>query len=169
MESWYAYESCFGGHRSFRFYCGLFVRPAQFFFGLFVSVVPVHALEGVTAFVFCCLSGRLYCLHYFLDSGGQFIARAFTLSLSYKKAPGPSATEGRCFTRGDWRSTWFAERQVGYWYPGWYAAWYVGGYSSWYRYFWAYALVWNAGCLGSRRKLSPNASGCPGQRPPGLD
>ena len=57
-------------------------------------------------------SGRPFCLHYFLDSGGQFIARAFTLSLSYKKAPGPSATEGRCFTRGDWRSTWFAERQV---------------------------------------------------------
>ena len=29
-----------------------------------------------------------------------------------KRPPGPSATEGRCFTRGDWRSTWFAERQV---------------------------------------------------------
>ena len=29
-----------------------------------------------------------------------------------KKTPDPSATEGRCFIRGDWRSTWFAERQV---------------------------------------------------------
>ena len=29
-----------------------------------------------------------------------------------KKAPGPSATEGRWLTRGDWRSSWFAERQV---------------------------------------------------------
>ena len=29
-----------------------------------------------------------------------------------KKAPGPSATEERWLTRGDWRSSWFAERQV---------------------------------------------------------
>ena len=58
------------------------------------------------------LPRRLYCLHYFLDSNGQFIARALSLTLSYEEAPGPSATEGRCFIRGDWRSTWFAERQV---------------------------------------------------------
>ena len=38
--------------------------------------------------------------------------RALSFSLPYEKAPGPSATEGRCFIRGDWRSTWFAERQV---------------------------------------------------------
>ena len=38
--------------------------------------------------------------------------RALTLSMSYEKAPGPSATEGTCFTCGDWRSSWFAERQV---------------------------------------------------------
>ena len=74
--------------------------------------MSVLALEGVTGFVYCCLFGRLYCLRYFLDSSGQLIARAITLTLSYEKAPGPSATEGRCFIRGDWRSTWFAERQV---------------------------------------------------------
>ena len=56
VESWYAYDSCIGGHRSFSFYCGLF------FYGLFVSVVSVLALEGVSAFVFCCLSRRpFYC------------------------------------------------------------------------------------------------------------
>ena len=64
------------------------------------------------AFLFCCLSERFYCSRYFLDSTGHFIARALSLTLSYEEAPGPSATEGRCFIRGDWRSTWFAERQV---------------------------------------------------------
>ena len=33
--------------------------------------------------------------------------------IKYESAPGPFAAEGRCFIRGDWRSTWFAERQVG--------------------------------------------------------
>ena len=106
MESWYPYEGIFVGHRSIWFYCSLF------FYWLFFSFVFTLALEGVPGFVYCCTSGQLYCLHYFLDSNGQFTARAISLTLSYEEAPGPSATEGRCFIRGDWRSTWFAERQV---------------------------------------------------------
>ena len=72
----------------------------------------VQTLEGVIALVFGFSSGRPFSLRYFLDSSGHFFAHAFTLTLSYEKAHGPSATEGRCFIRGDWRSTWFAERQV---------------------------------------------------------
>ena len=99
-EAWKAgtlTKACIGGHRSFSFYCGLFFCSIQLFFGLSISFVSVLALEGVTAFVFCCLSRRPFYCHYFLDSDGQFIAHAFTLSLSYEKAPGPSATGGEMF------------------------------------------------------------------------
>ena len=77
----------------------------QLFFGLVLSFVSVRSLWKVspvssTAVLF----GRLICLRFFLDSSGHFIARAITLTLSYEKTPGPSATEGRCFIRGDWRS-----------------------------------------------------------------
>ena len=112
-KSWYAYEGISGGRCSFRFYCSLFLCSAQFFLGLSISFVFALALEGVLGFLYCCTSGRIYCLHFFLDSNGQFIARAISLTLSYEEAPGPSATEGRWwFDRGDWRSSWFAERQV---------------------------------------------------------
>ena len=86
MESWYAYEGIYGGHRSFRFYCGLFLCCAQFFFGLSISFVSVLALEGVPGFLYCCSSGRLCCLHFFLDSNGQFTARAISITLSYEEA-----------------------------------------------------------------------------------
>ena len=62
-----------------------FSAPLQFFFGLFFSVVFALALEGVPGFLYCCTSGRLYCSHYFLDSNGQFIARALSLTLSYEE------------------------------------------------------------------------------------
>ena len=51
-------------------------------------------------------------LRYSRDFAYQVIARELALALTYKKAPGPSATEGRWLTRGDWRCSWFAERQV---------------------------------------------------------
>ena len=89
-----------------------FSAPHSSSMGSSISLLFAFALEGVPGFVYCCLSGRLYRWRYFLDSDGQFIARALTLSLSYEKAPGPSATEGRCFIRDDWRSSLFAERQV---------------------------------------------------------
>ena len=51
-------------------------------------------------------------LRYSRDFANQVIARELALALTYIKAPGPSATEGRWLTRGDWRSSWFAESQV---------------------------------------------------------
>ena len=51
-------------------------------------------------------------LRYSRDFAYQVIARELALALMYIKAPGPSATEGRWLTRGDWRSSWFAESQV---------------------------------------------------------
>ena len=89
-----------------------FSAPPLFFFGLVFALGFVLALEGVPGFLFFCTSEDFYCSRYLLDSVGHFIARALSLTLSYEEAPGPSATEGRCFIRGDWRSTWFAERQV---------------------------------------------------------
>ena len=46
----------------------IFLLRTQLFFWLFLSFVSVLALEGVPGFVYCCPSGRLYCLHCFLDS-----------------------------------------------------------------------------------------------------
>ena len=51
-------------------------------------------------------------LRFSWDFAYQVIARDLALALTYVKAPGPSATEGRLLTRGDWRSSWFAESQV---------------------------------------------------------
>ena len=51
-------------------------------------------------------------LRYSRDFAYQVIARELALALTYIKVPGPSATEERWLTRGDWRSSWFAESQV---------------------------------------------------------
>ena len=101
--------------RKHRWWVSLLRTPSQFIFLLHTALLwALHLVRVCAHFGRCfwCLSGSFYSRRYFLDSDGQFIARALTLSLSYEKAPGPSATEGRCFIRGDWRSSWFAERQV---------------------------------------------------------
>ena len=68
--------------------------------GRFFGYGPIVSTEGTNG------------LRYSRDFAYQVIARELALALTYKKAPGPSATEGRWLTRGDWRSSWFAERQV---------------------------------------------------------
>ena len=49
---------------------------------------------------------------YFRQFVCQFTAGTLTLSSTFAKAPCTFAAEETCFTRGEWRFTWVAERQV---------------------------------------------------------
>ena len=68
------------------------------------------SLAGISGFSFGARYGCVYWL--FLDFFFQVTESAITVSNKFESAPGPFAAEGRCFIRGDWRSTWSAERQV---------------------------------------------------------
>ena len=73
------------------------------------------SLEGLLGFSF---GARFGCVNwlvgslFFLDFFFRVTAGAIKVSSKFENAPGPSAAEERCFIRGDWRSSWSAERQV---------------------------------------------------------
>ena len=58
-----------------------FSAPHSSSLGSSISFVFAHALEGVTGFLYFCTSEGFYCLRYFLDSNGRFIARALYVLL----------------------------------------------------------------------------------------
>ena len=79
------------------------------------EVAASLSLEGIPGFSFGACFGCVYWLvgsPFFLDFFFRVTARAIKVSNKFENAPGPFAAEGRCFIRGDWRSTWSAERQV---------------------------------------------------------
>ena len=85
------------------------------FSGYVSEVAAGFFLEGLTGFFFGARFGCVYWLVgsvFFLDFFFRVTVRALTVSIKYESAPGPFAAEGRCFIRGDWRSTWSTERQV---------------------------------------------------------
>ena len=110
MEGWKPLQSYFTGHFQYRVLQYLFLYAAFVFPGDVSEVAFGLSLAGISGFSFGARFGGDYWL--FLDFFFQVTARALTVSYKFESAPGPFAAEGRCFIRGDWRSTWSAERQV---------------------------------------------------------
>ena len=90
MEGWHTFSVYAGGRHHFWFHCCFLRRVFWYFVRSLVLKVPAASFLGCP-----------YCWHSFYYS----IARAFTFALTYEK-------KEDVFIRGDWRFTWFAERQV---------------------------------------------------------
>ena len=109
MESGYFVEIVARRYRASRRYCSLFLRVSWIAFLSLDFALPFEGFFGSSP---CKFSEGPTGSCYFELVLFQVIARALAVALTYEEAPGPSATEGRWLTRGDWRSSWFAERQV---------------------------------------------------------
>ena len=103
VESGYFVEIVARRYCASRSYCSLFLRVSWIAFLSLDFALPVEGFYGSSPCKFS--EGPTGSCYHVVQS-------ALAVALTYKKAPGPSATEGRCFIRGDWRSSWFAESQV---------------------------------------------------------
>ena len=110
LETWKPLQSHSTGYFQYRVLQYFFLYSAFVFPGYVSEVAVGFSLEGHTGLFFGARFGCDYWL--FLDFLFRVTARAIKVSNKFENAPGPFAAEERCFIRGDWRSTWSAERQV---------------------------------------------------------